>query len=172
MGHRLAVADSGGLRIWDIDTSSQGWLEKLRHTACAAQRAQATPDHSSCRLLPVASSHFTNVAISADGQVLAAGREDGTVQVWNLTDQQPVPTSLPRPHHGRVTGIALSRDGRHLASAGVDGFIDISRPDGTDMRTIRPNPAGAIFTVAFDRAADRLAAGGADGGIQIGRAHV
>lgn len=167
VGHRLAVADSGGLRIWDIDTSSQGWLEKLRHTACAAQRAQATPDHSSCRLLPVASSHFTNVAISADGQVLAAGREDGTVQVWNLTDQQPVPTSLPRPHHGRVTGIALSRDGRHLASAGVDGFIDISRPDGTDMRTIRPNPAGAIFTMAFDRAADRLAAGGADGGIRV-----
>ena len=166
VGHRLAVADSDGLRIWDTDTSSPKWLENLRNSACAAQRAQAAPDQSGCRLLPVTTSHFTNVAISADGQVLAAGREDGTVQVWNLNDQQPVPKSLPRPHQGRVSGIALSCDGHWLASAGVDGFIDISRPDGTDMRPIGKS-AGAIFTVAFDRAADRLAAGGADGAIRV-----
>ena len=61
----------------------------------------------------------------------------------------------------------MSRDGRRLASAGVDGAIDISQPDGTDMRSIGPNPTVAIFTVAFDHAADRLAAGGADGAIRV-----
>ena len=33
-GHRLAVADSGALRIWD--TGSPTWLENLRKSACAA----------------------------------------------------------------------------------------------------------------------------------------
>lgn len=166
VGQRLAVADSGSLRMWDIDTSSPKWLENIRDSSCAAQRAQAAPDHLGCRLFPVSPGHLTNVAISADGQVLAAGSQEGTVRVWNLNEQQPIPHVLPQPHQGRVSGIALSRDGRWLASAGVDGFIDISRPDGTDMRPIG-NSAGAIFTVAFDRAADRLAAGGADGAIRV-----
>ncbi len=166
VGHRLAVADSDGLRMWDIDTSSRDWLKNLRNSGCAAPRAHVAPDHLGCRLWPVTNSHFTKVAISADGQVVAAGREDGTVQVWNLNDQQPAPKSLPLPHQGRVTAVALSRDGHRLASAGVDGFIDISRPDGTDMRPIG-NSAGPIFTVAFDRASQRLAAGGADGAIRV-----
>jgi WD40 repeat protein len=164
VGHRLVVADSGGLRIWD--TGSPKWLENLRNSSCAAGPTGAKPDHSGCRLLPVTGNHLTNVAISADGQVVAAGSEEGAVQVWHLNDQQSAPSSLPRPHQGRVSGIALSRDGRRIASAGVDGFIDISQPDGTDMRPIG-NPAGTIFTVAFNRAADRLAAGGADGTIRI-----
>jgi WD40 repeat protein len=166
VGHRLAVADSGGLRIWDTDTNSPKWLEDLRNSSCAAGRVEATPDHSGCRLLPATPHHLTDVAISADGQIVAAGSQEGVVQVWNLNDQQPAPKSLPRPHQGRVSGVAMSRDGRRLASAGVDGFIDVSQSDGTDMRPIE-NPAGAIFTVAFNRAADRLAAGGADGTIRI-----
>ena len=64
-----------------------------------------------------------------------------------------------------MTRVALNRDGRLLASAGVDGVIDISDPDGTNMRSI--GAGGPIFTVEFDPAADRLAAGGADGAIRI-----
>ncbi|OBI56663.1 TIR domain-containing protein [Mycobacterium sp. E787] len=164
VGHRLAVADSDGLRIWD--TNSPNWLEKLRNSACAAGPVQAKSD-SGCLSFPMRPTHLTNVAISADGQVVAAGSEEGTVQVWNLNDQPPVAKTLPRPHQGRVTSVALSRDGQRLVSAGVDGFIDLSRPDGNDLRTIANNPAGAIFTVAFNHAGDRLAAGGADGAIRI-----
>ncbi|MGO9926078.1 MAG: WD40 repeat domain-containing protein, partial [Mycobacterium sp.] len=163
VGRRLAVADSGGLRVWD--TSSPKWLDNLRTSACAAGRVEAKPDQLGCRSLPVANNHLTNVTISADGQVVAAGSEEGTVRVWNLNDQQPIPKSLPRPHQGRVSGIALSRDGQRLASAGVDGVIDISHPDGTDMTPI--GTTTAVFTVAFNRAADKLAAGGADGAIRV-----
>ncbi|MGH3562519.1 MAG: hypothetical protein ACRDTN_12150, partial [Mycobacterium sp.] len=165
VGHRLAVADSGGLRIWD--TSSKTWLENLRKSACATGPVEAKSDQVGCRSLPVNSSkmHLTNVAISADGQVVAAGSKEGAVQVWHLNDQQPAPKTLDRPHQGRVSGIALSRDGRRLASAGADGVIDISNLDGTDMRPI--GTGGPILTVAFNRAADRIAAGGADGAIRI-----
>jgi WD40 repeat protein len=169
-GHRLAVADSGGLRLWD--TSSPTWLENLRQSACAAGPEVANSNQVGCRSLPAPRSadsgnpeHLTNVAISADGQVVAAGSKEGTVQVWHLDDQQPTPRTIDRKHQGRVTGVALSRDGHLLASAGADGVIDISDPDGTHMRSIQAD--GPIFTVAFDPAADRLAAGGADGSISI-----
>ncbi|OCB31428.1 hypothetical protein A5675_26560 [Mycobacterium malmoense] len=163
LGHSLAVADSGGLRIWD--TSSPEWLDNLRRSPCAVGRSDARSESRGCRSLPVIKSHLTSVAISADGQLVAAGSEEGTVQVWNLNDQQPRPTSLPRPHMGRVSGIALSRDGRRLASAGVDGVIEISHPDGTDMIPI--GTTAAVFTVAFNHAGDKLAAGSANGAISI-----
>ncbi len=161
VGHRLAVADSGSLRIWD--TNSPKWLESLRNSPCATG---AKSDRSGCRSFPVNSTHLTNVAVSADGQLVAAGSEQGTVQVWNLNQQQPVARVLPRSHQGRVSAVAFSRDGRLVASAGVDGFIYISQPDGTALRAIG-NPTGAILTVAFNQAADKLASGGADGAIRI-----
>lgn len=161
-GHRLAVADSGGLRAWD--TSSPMWLQNLRTSACATGAVSAKSAQARCQSFPV-NKHLTNVAISADGQVVAAGSQEGTVQVWNLNDQRPAPKSLDPAHQGRVTGVALSRDGHRLASVGADGVIEISNPDGTDMHSIATG--GAIFAVAFNRAADRIATGGADGAIRI-----
>ncbi len=163
VGHRLAVADSSGLRLWD--TSSKTWLEDLRKSSCAVGPVEEKSGQVGCWSWPMGSKKLTSVAISADGQVVAGGSEDGTVQVWHLNDRRPAPKSLDQPHQGRVSGIALSRDGHRLASAGVDGTIEISNTDGSDMRSIRTD--GAIFTVAFNHAADRLAAGGADGAIHI-----
>ena len=169
-GQRLAVADGDSVRVWD--TSSPTWWENLRIGAPAVGSVEAKTGllgcyRPHCQPLSVDKKTLTNIAISADGQIVAAGSVDGMVLVWNLNDAQPTPKSLPRPHQGRVSGIALSRDGHRLASAGVDGFIDISHPDGTDMRTIGANPATAVFTVAFNRAADRVAVGGADGSIRV-----
>ncbi|BBZ46475.1 nSTAND1 domain-containing NTPase [Mycobacterium parmense] len=164
-GHRLAVADRDGLRIWD--TSAAQWLENLRNGACATTRLEPNRESFGCRFLPAAAEHLTTVAVSADGRVVAAGTEEGTVQVWNITDPQPMPRSDPQAHQGRVSGVALSRDGRLLASSGVDGFVDLSNSDGTGAVRMGWKPAGAVFTVAFDHAADRLAAGGADGSLRI-----
>jgi WD40 repeat protein len=162
-GQRLAVADGVSLHIWDA--SSPEWRENLRKGVCATDPVEARSDRIGCLSLPVNTKKLTSVAISDDGRVVTAGSDDGTVQVWHLNGQQPAPKALDRPHRGRVTGIALSRDGHRVASAGADGVIDISNPDGTDLRSIPTG--GAIFTVAFNRAADRLAAGGADGAIRI-----
>ena len=48
VGHRLAVADSGSLRIWD--TSSPRWLDNLRNSACARGPGRSQPDQLGCRL--------------------------------------------------------------------------------------------------------------------------
>jgi WD40 repeat protein len=168
-GQRLAVADSHSVRIWD--TSSRTWSENLRTHAPAVGSAEAKTGmlgcyRPHCQPLSVDKMTLTNVAISADGRIVAAGSVEGPVLVWNLHDAEPTPKPLSQPHQGRVSGIALSRDGHWLASVGVDGFIDISHPDGTDMR--KPfGPGGAIFSVAFNHAADKVAVGGADGAIRV-----
>ncbi|GAA4539378.1 hypothetical protein GCM10023161_18930 [Mycobacterium paraffinicum] len=167
-GQRLAVADYKSVRVWD--TRSKTWWEDLRTSDPAGEtKADLLGCHRPhCFPLSAGEKALTNVAISADGQVVAAGNVDGKVLVWNLNDAQPIPKSLPQPHQGRVSGIALSRDGHWLASVGADGFIDISRSDGTDMhKPIGIRGGGALFTVAFNRAADKFAVGGADGAIRV-----
>lgn len=166
-GHRLAVVDPGNLRVWD--TSSPSWRDNLRRDAGVVQLGQGGRDRvgctQGCRLSPVQDKDLTSLAIAANGQLAATGTSDGTVLVWNLTDQAPTPKPVGRRHQGRVTGVALSRDGSRLASAGVDGIIDLSNPDGSDERAI--TTGHEVFTVAFSPSGDKLAAGGADGAIRI-----
>lgn len=147
-GRRLAVADSNSLRVWE--TGNPDWRSNLRGSA---------------RVLPVGPKSLTSLAISADGRVLAVGNEEGTVQVWNLDDPRSTPAAVARLHQSRVTAVALSRDGRHMASVGADGVVDLSAPDGTDLRVIATKTE--LFSVAFDPAGSRLAAGGSDGAIRI-----
>jgi len=74
-----------------------------------------------------------SVAVSADGQHLASRGVDGTVRLWSFD----APTSSAHrtsgavehlvatleDHAGPVWGVALSRDGRLVASCGEDGKV-------------------------------------------------
>jgi WD40 repeat protein len=56
------------------------------------------------------------VAVSSDGKMLATGRDDFTIQIFNTVTGRPV--SSLAGHAGRVTGLAFSPDGTILASSG------------------------------------------------------
>jgi WD40 repeat protein len=58
-----------------------------------------------------------DVAFSRDGRTLASSGDDGTIKLWNLASLQEAATL--HGHEGPVSGLAFSRDGKHLVSGGA-----------------------------------------------------
>jgi len=65
----------------------------------------------------------TGVAFSPDGNLLAAGYGDGTVQLWDPAAGQPAGAALQAG--SGVRGVAFSPDGKFLASADADGGVTL-----------------------------------------------
>lgn len=147
-GHRLVMAEPAGIRVWD--TRPAGWQDTIGDKA---------------QMLPGGEEKLTGVAISPDGQTIAAGTDDGAVRVWESADGFADSRTVGSQHDGRVTSLAISSDGL-IAAAGVDGSVSFW---SSIARQSMPSITGhsEIFSVAFDPSGHRLAVGRADGTIQL-----
>ncbi len=63
-----------------------------------------------------------SVAFSPDGQTLASGSDDQTVQLWDLREPEAEPVVL-RGHEASVLSVAFSPDGQTLASGSADQTV-------------------------------------------------
>jgi len=63
------------------------------------------------------------VAWSPDGQRIASGSDDGTVQVWNATDGGHVSTY--QGHSSTVHAVAWSPDGKRIVSGSGDKTVQV-----------------------------------------------
>jgi WD40 repeat protein len=152
--HRLAVINADKkIRLWHTKTPT--WRER--------------PLDEVQTLISTSQDHFTysSVAISPDGNSLACGRSDGTVELWDIGGTNPQSRSLKsHEHKGVVSGLAFSADGQRMASAGgADKVIDISDITGEQEHSIPTS--SEVFTVAFDPRSGLLASGGSDGAIRF-----
>ncbi|MBQ0850222.1 helix-turn-helix domain-containing protein [Streptomyces sp. BH-SS-21] len=130
----LATADAGeGLRLWDLTT---------KRTPVPA--LDVVPPS------PVADLAFA-------GRTLVTVHEDGLVRTWRVSDARTLGEPAEVYRHDAAVSVALSADGRTIASADGDGGIRVHRPNGRSpvSLSVGSRPAG----VALSGAGDLLASG-------------
>ena len=76
------------------------------------------------------------VAISADGQWIAAGDEQGKVLIWTLADQQEV--VVIDAHQGHISELAFSPDSKRFATTSYSGEVNLWQlPDGKKLKSLK-----------------------------------
>jgi WD40 repeat protein len=108
-----------------------------------------------------ADGQITRIALTSDGQILAAGNWEGTVFLWSVATQIP----LGRPllgHQGTIIGLAFHPDGSILASSEANGsailwdMLQRQRiggqlvPGGYDMTDLAFSPDGKTLAAGSD----------------------
>ncbi len=152
-GTEMATGGKDGLvRVWNLETmEAEAWLDK-RHRdtvtdvaflAGGTLIASASADDSVwVRNVITGRRHVayfghsaavTGIAVAPEALCVISGGRDESLQSWSLETGEQVDFSTQK---GKVTALALTRDGRILASATADGVIEIRRTDGCGVHTV------------------------------------
>jgi WD40 repeat protein len=87
------------------------------------------------------------VAFSPDSKLLFSGGEDGTVRQWDVVGHREI--SPPLQHEWPVAFLAVSRDGRVVATACFDNYLRLWDRASRQMRKLRYGPAEVVVAPAF-----------------------
>ncbi|TQM79375.1 WD40 repeat protein [Saccharothrix saharensis] len=182
------IEQSGSVTLWDLRTGRQ--LDRLLAGAVAWSVAYS-PDGRSLAvaagdseevkpavfLWDIATKTRTRtlldgppavrVVFSPDGRTVAAGRDDGKVQLWDLTDPAR-DTTLTVAGNGPVGGMAFNATGDLLATGSDDGVIRLW--DTTTRRQVGEaitGHTGPVYSVAFSPDGRLLATGSGDTSVRL-----
>jgi WD40 repeat protein/serine/threonine protein kinase len=143
-GKTLAVADlaSGNqIRLWDTASGRQG---------------------------PPIEGHTGKVrslAFLPDGRLFSGGL-DNTVRIWDLETREERP-KLPRGHRQPVHAVAVSPDGRRVASGEESGLIKLADPATGAFTVNLLQQPHAVTALAFSPDGATLASAGPDGVVRL-----
>ena len=106
------------------------------------------------------------------GGLVAAGRADGSVAVWDLRGTAFAPEQQPLAvwsyHSGECRGLDFSPDARFLATAGFDGRVSVIDLDHTSTEAVHVAELdGKATQVKFHPTACVLATAGADQAVRL-----
>ena len=79
-------------------------------------------------------------ALSPDGQTMAVGLDDFSIQIIRVSDKKVVRTL--NGVTGTISGLAFSPTGDHLLSASEDSWIRVWSMDGQDVDSFQPTGGG------------------------------
>ena len=87
------------------------------------------------------------LAFSPDGNIIASGSQDKTVQLWDIEKQRKLATL--EAHEGWVTALAFSADGKTLASGDTNKVIKLWDVDTHKERATLLGHNNTISTLTF-----------------------
>ena len=96
---------------------------------------------------------------------MASGGDDGTVRLWETGTGHSLATL--HGHAGGVRRVALSADGRLVASGGRTGRCGCGRPAPGSLWQSSQGHAGVVWGVALSATASCVASGGFDGTVRL-----
>ena len=106
-----------------------------------------------------------SVALSDDGQTVAAGADDCSVHVWDAASGQC--TYLLSGHEGRVLGVALSGDGKTVISGSDDGTVRRWDVAGGQSTCVLSGQENRVLSVALSRDGKTVLSGANDGTVRL-----
>ncbi|HTX69164.1 MAG TPA: helix-turn-helix domain-containing protein [Thermoleophilia bacterium] len=130
-----------------------------------AQDASLMGAHLTDTVLAEAFDIPASVALSADGDLVAAGTVTGEIRVWRVADRTPLWTV--QGHLGGIWCLALSGDGQVVASGGFGGTVKLwEAASGRPLARLEGH-AGVVWGIALSADGRLAASGGADGTVRL-----
>lgn len=107
-----------------------------------------------------------SIAFSPDGTMLASGRLDGTLQLWNLTTGRQ--SKVLKGHTRQISALKFNTDGSVLASNSLDGMIYVWDVKTGDQRlSLTAQSSEQRFAFSLDGVTLAIAYGGADMPVEL-----
>ena len=107
-----------------------------------------------------------NVAVRPDGKLVAAGRDDGQIELWDVDSRRALDPPL-KGHGALVGGLAISRDGRLLASASDDKTVKLWNLESRQLLATLEGHSDLATSVAISPDGRVLASGGVEGTVIV-----
>lgn len=159
-GH-LRGANLAGLALWNVSFAGLA-MQDADLRGARFERAALTDT----------SDAFLDIAMSSDGQLLAAAMVNGIVRIWRAADLAPLANCIG---HTAVAWTTAFRPGRIsaaqpadlvLASGGLDGLVRLWSSDGMGVAALAGHQ-GSIWQVAWRPDGLVLASAGEDGTVRL-----
>jgi WD40 repeat protein len=152
-GRTLALADGRGLAEWISGRrlSVPGPIADVSAVAVSSDGSRFAAVHGNVITVwrsgaapatLVGTDTFRSIAISRDGETVAAGDQAGAVRVWRLS--HPAEPVVLMGASGPVTAVAFSADGRRVLTGGDDGVIRVWEPN--PERELAPGSSHVALT--------------------------